>query len=248
MSFSTDFRDIARYERDLKVFADRALPFANRSALNTLAFETRSESQKRIDKQFILRNTFTKRSVQVDRARGLRISEQRARVGSIAEYLETQEFGGTKRKQGKHGVPIPTTVAAGQGQSAKPRTRLPTRSNKLKNISLNRQRSNRTLSRRKRIAATIREAVDTGNRFIFLDLGRTKGIFRVIGGRRNSKNRGAMVPGARLSMIHDLSEESVTIPKSPWLDPSIDRVLPNGPRIYVDALKFQLQRHRLFKP
>ena len=231
------------YEDHLKAFADRAFPFATKNALNSAAFKARELWQRDINVKMITRNKFTERSIQVEQSRTLTVSRQSATVGSTAPYMDEQEFGGTKRKTGQEGVALPTSYSAGQ-DGQQPRTKLPRKPNNIRNIKLQR-RGRKAKSRKHAIVIKMQDAISTGKRLIFLDLGRKKGIFRVIGGSRNFKR--GIPRGAKLRMVYDMSEQSVTIPRNPTLQPAVDRTSILMPDLYIKALKFQLQRQGLFK-
>ena len=234
--FKIDTKDIKDLESDLKTFASRAFPFATKQTLNRSAFEAQKTIKRVIGVKMIERNKFTGRSIQVDQTRTLNVNRQAAVVGSTADYMEDQEFGGITYKSGKEGVDIPTTYSAGQAMSATTRTRLPRRANTMQNIQLQKRRG-KAMNRRQRNLVAIKQAAVTGFKFVFLDLGRKKGIFRVIGGKRRPKIR----------MVHDLTEQSVVIPKNPIFKPSIARTQALMPGFYRDALIFQLKRNNLFR-
>lgn len=234
--FKLDTSELANLESDLKRFAGRAYPFATKQTLNKSAFEARKAIQGEISDKMIERNKFTGRSIQVEQTRTLNVNRQAAVVGSTADYMADQEFGGVKYKGGKEGTPIPTAYGAGQAMNSKPRTRLPRRANTLQNIQLQKRRG-KGITRRQRNLIAIKQAAATGFKFVFLDLGRKKGIFRVIGGKRRPK----------LRMVYDLTEQSVVIPKTPTFAPAVKRTEAKMPGIYRDALLFQLKRHKLFK-
>lgn len=234
--FKIDDREIKRLEGDLKAFASRALPFATKNTLNQAAFTAQRTAREDVAKTMTLRNRFTERSIQVEQTRTLNIRQQAAIVGSIADYMEVQEFGGTKSKTGKEGVAIPTAYSAGQGEGAQPRTRLPRKPNKLSNIRLQRSNKGRG-SRRQRNLVAIKQAASSGSKYVFLDLGRRQGIFKVTGGKRRPKIR----------MVHDLSRDSVTIPRNPWLGPAVAATVPKIPRLYAASLRFQVKRLRILQ-
>ena len=234
--FVVNSSDIRRLESDLKTFARQSVPFATRKTLNDSAFAARAIAQADIKSGMVNRNKFTVQSVRVEQAKTLQISRQQAVVGSIADYLEDQEFGAIKSKTGKEGVGISTSYAAGQGLNKQPRTRLPRKANKMANIQLTNRRSKGS-SRKQRNLVTIKEAASSGRKFVFLDLGRTKGIFKVIGGKRNTK----------IKMVQDMTRESVVIPRNPWLKPAFEEALRMQPAFYADALRFQGRRLGLFR-
>lgn len=234
--FNIDNKDIIKLEKDLKQFASRSLPFATKQTINQSAFQAQKIARADVQKNMINRNKFTIQSIRVNQTRSLNIRQQQASTGSIADYMETQEFGGTKHKKGKEGTPIATSYSAGQAENARPRTRLPKRANKLQNIQLKRQRV-KAKNRKQRNSALVKQASTSSNKYVFLDLKRTKGIFKVIGKKKN----------IRVKMIHDLSNESVSIPRNPWLKPAVDESTRMLPAFYADALRFQLRRRGLFK-
>lgn len=220
--------DVKRFERELKRIKQNALPYAMRSAINSAAFETRKAAQNELAQRMTLRNKWTANSIRVDRAKG---REGVAKTGSIEDYLERQEFGGVSRPAKGDYKPIATSYAAGQGESVKPRTRLPRRPNRLSSISLNRGRRSGT-NRKQRNKLAFIEARDAGEKFVYMDLGRTKGIFRIIGRGRNAKPK----------MVWDLSQKTTRTPRRPWLKPATDKAAPRMPELYAKALKFQLDR------
>ena len=230
--------EIKQFESDLKTFASRAYPFATKFTVNTAAKETMVEARENVGRQMITRNKFTKQSILFNPTRTLNVSRQAATVGSIASYMEDQEFGGIKSKGGKQGVPIATTSASGEGEGVQPRRRLVRQKspNNLANIRLSRKKP-KARSRKQENFLRIKNAVKTGRKFIFLDLQKHPGIYKVTGGKRNPD----------IKLMHDMSKKSVNIPRNPWLAPAVRTVEERVPQIYKEALIFQLKRNNLFK-
>lgn len=233
MVITLDNKDVKRYARQLRVFADKAYPFATKSALNEGAFDAQRRYRGNAREKLTLRNTYTRTSIQVDQARGLNVEAQRAVVGSTAGYMATQEFGGTEEGQGM-AQPIATNTSAGQSYGVRPRTKLPTRRNKRKNINLTRD-DRRGTSRKQRNVAAAMGAAKSG-RVVYMDLGRVKGLFRVKGTRAALDVR----------LIWSLSQKSVKIPATPLLAPAIVETRQRMPQFYLNALRFQVKRHNLF--
>lgn len=231
--FSVNDRQIKEFEKDLKVFAKRAYPFATRNTINSAAFAAQKTAKTIVKNSMIQRNSFTLRSIRVDPARGLDVRTQEAVVGSTADYMEDQEFGVTQKKTGKHGKAIPTSYAAGQGNSRR-RTKVPQKPNKLVNIRLRKSRSKGNKKQRNLIA--IKSAAKSKRKYVFLELSRRKGLFRVLGGKRKP----------RIRMVHDLTHKSVRIPPNPWLIPAVIATQKKIPGIYKKSLQFQLRRLGLF--
>jgi hypothetical protein len=105
-------------------------------------------------------------------------------------------------------------------------------------------------TRKQRMVLTAQHAVNTNNRYVFLELGTNqsvtrKGIFKVTGGKKHVKWGW---PGkAKLKMVHDLSHQSIRIPKHPWMVPAALKASKMSPQFYRRALIFQLKQQRTFR-
>ena len=227
---------IKQFESDLKTFASRAYPFATKNTLNGAAFDARKRYVSNAKDSMTLRTKFTERSMRVEPVRGLNVSRQRSVVGSIAPYMDEQEFGGIKRKTGKTGVPIATSVASGEGEGVRPRRRLVPRSRKLSNIAL-RNKGIKALSKKQKNFLKVKETAKSGRKFVFLDVRRHPGIYRVTGGVRRPQ----------VKLVWDMSKESVVIPRNPMLAPAVRETERIMPELYRDSLIFQLKRQNLFR-
>jgi hypothetical protein len=167
-------------------------------------------------------------------------------TGSTEGYMEDQEFGGTKSKGGKKGVPIPTSYASGEGENAQPRRRLPRKPNTLRNIRLQGNKKKRIPKHdNQALLFKVQDAVESGKRMIYHDFGGRDGILRVLGGRKGFKR--GWPKGAQLKMVHDMTEDSVAIPSKPWLAPAVVKTEKFIFNIYSDSLIFQLKKHNLFQ-
>ncbi len=234
--FNIDDKNINLLQDDLVTFKVKALTFATRATLNELVFESQQLARDKIKDVMILRNKFTVKSIQVEKAKTLRISNQSSIIGSTLDYMEVQEFGSVKTKSSnKKGVAIPTAFSAGQSLKAKPRTRATTRKNRLSNIILNKRIVKRS-SLKQRNLIIIKLAAQSSLKYVYLNLGRTKGIFKVTGTKKRPK----------INMVYNLTNLSVRIPKNPWLLPSFNEAQKLTPDIYRKALIVQLDRHKLF--
>jgi hypothetical protein len=229
--FSIDDKNIRRLESELKTFAAKAYPFATRNTVNRAAFQARSEWQHQIDDKLVQRNKFTRNSIRVETTRTLNVRKQAAVVGSVAPYMDETEFGGVKRDP-----VIATSYSAGQG-NAQPRTRLPRKANKLANIRLKRGSARGAKTKAQANFIRVKEAAASGHKYVYLDLRRGEGIFRVLGGKRKP----------RIRMVHDLSRKSVQIPATPTLAPAVAAARKATPLLYRAALTEQLRRRGLFR-
>ena len=233
--FTVDTSDIKRMERELKGFAHRAFPYATRQTVNDAAFGTMRQARQNVRMGMTTRNKHTLGSIRVNQSRTLQVSQQAAAVGSVADYMERQEFGGTRASKGREGVPIPTSYSSGEGMAARPRKRMPRRPNRIRNVRLSNKRTRG--SRKQRNAAAVRMAATSGQRYVFLDLQKHRGIFRVLGGAKRP----------RVRMVWDMTRRTVQTPRNPWLLPAVRTVQPTIPRIYARNLRFQLKRNNLFR-
>lgn len=234
--FNVDDEKIKQFESDLKTFAKKSFPRATRNTLNTSAFHAQKVARKIVNNKMITRNRFTERSIQVIQTRTLNINAQQSFVGSTEDYMERQEFGGTITSKGKHGVPLATTVASGEGKGSRPRLRLPTRASKLRNIRLD-NRGGTFKSKKQEFFYKLKQASESGHKHVFLETRRKKAIYRVkVSGRKFD-----------IKMLFDLSHRTVTTPRNPWLSPTIKSTERVMPRIHLKSLEFQMKFHGLFK-
>lgn len=165
-------------------------------------------------------------SVQYERATPTALA---AAVGSTAAYMETQELGGTIRKRGKYGVPIPT--AAASGERVTPRLKAVRARNRLSRINLRG-------GGRNGLEDALKLARDGGGE-MFLD----DGIYRV---GKLGKRKGKL----KLVKLHDITRPSITIKPAPWLSPSVDRVTKNGAmqKTFNRLMEAQLKKVKKFNP
>ena len=237
--------ELKQFESDLKTFAARAYPFATKSTLNSAAFDARRRYVENAKDSMTLRNKFTASSVRVDQARTLNVGRQSATVGSIAPYMDEQEFGGVKRAKGKKGVPLATSVASGEGEGVQPRRRLPTAPNRLARIKFGKVGKKKFKSRRQEIFVKTLMAVRSGKRYLYLDTNNKQAIYRIKGrGRLDKRGR---ITGIQMRMVYDLSHKTIRIPRNPMLDPAVKATERIMPELYREALIFQLRRQNLFR-
>jgi len=239
-SFRADFSEWRQYERKLERIRHKAIPFAVRASLDATAFDAQRGSREFVRSKMTLRNKWTGRSIRVNKVgRELNIDRMRSETGSSEDYMRMQEEGGIVRSNGKHGVAIPTSFASGEGLKSKPKKRLPRRANKLSQIKLGRGKT-KFKSKRQEAFLKVKEAVESGHRFVFLDNGRNKAIYRVSGsGRVNKKGK---FSGVKMRMVWNLENKTVKINKTNWLTQEVDDALKGMPQNYKRALLFQLKR------
>lgn len=218
-------------------FASRGLPHAIKFGLNKSAFEARTAYVSRAQEELTLRNAWTRKSIRFSKAGGRSIAGMESVVGSTQEYMRVQEEGGVEQKKGTHGVPIPTSVASGEGRGARPRKKTVRRPSRMRNIQLG-DADVGSMSRKQRNAVTIAIARRQGKRHVFLELdGNVTGIFKLKGGKRSPK----------IDLIWSLQEPIVRTPALNLLEKTMDGMEPRLPEFHKDALIEQLRRHGVIR-
>lgn len=229
MSFTANTAQVRGYENKLRKLNARGITFAETETINTAAFEAQRFARETLGDKMTLRNTWSRKSIRVNKGT-MRTLE--ASVGSTEEYLAKQEKGGTTNAKGSTGVPIATTVASGEGQGTGPRKKLVRRPNRVGNITLSARA--KAGGRKQRNAITISQARRKGQKFVFLELQKRKGIFKLTGGKRK----------LRVQMVQDLSHRTIVTPRNPWLMPAAHRARNRMPATYARELAKQVDRLR----
>ena len=234
-----DVRELHGLEKQLQTFAARALPFATRQTLNQAVYDTRRGYQREMRHELTLRNTWTEGSAKFEPTRVLDISRQHASVGSVLEYMATQEEGGYVHGAQGRSKPVPTAFARVSGQ----RARMVKQANRMRAIALA-DKKHAGQSVKQRLVVAVRVAVQTGRRYVYLDLGGSKGIFRVTGGVDDGRKRG-WAKGAKLRRVWDMSRSAVHVPRHALLRVATNTTTDRLPWLYQQALVAQLRRHGL---
>lgn len=252
VEFALDVSQIEKFEKQtLDKIKKFAFPLAIQNTLNTAAFTTMRQSRKTIREDFEDRNKFTERSILVNKAKTLKISEMVATAGSKAEYMLDQEEGRKVSSKGKQGLRIPTGAAAGQRQQF-PRKKVIKKQFRRGQFKLaNTSGVIKAKSRAQFILMSIRVAALRGRSpFVFLSFGGGKaGIYKVIPRgaapsprykrgkskitRKNKWGRPKGTPGReKLVLIHSFAHKSITIPESKWLSKNANQVGKSLPKIF----------------
>jgi hypothetical protein len=229
-----DTTDAKALERHLRAIKSKAIPYAIRSTQNGLAFKGQQLAKETVKDNMINRNKFAIQSIQVDKARA---GQRYSVLGSTQDFMKVQEFGGVVRDP-----TITTQYASGEGTgSSSPRKRLARRANSLRAIRL-RRKGGKGKSRTQNNLIKVIEAVNSGSKFVYLEMVKKKGIFKVIGGKKNSKK--GWPKGVKIKMVQRTDIKAVTIKPNPWLQPSVAKLKPLAQGIYARALQFQIKNVR----
>ena len=241
---NVDLKNLKLLEKELKVYAAKSYPFATKNTLNDIAFQGKKDYQETIKKDLINRNKFTQGSARLEKTNELKVSRQKVVVGSISKYMGIQEFGGTKKKKSKVGLPIPTSFSAGQSETSKPRLKLPTKARKIENVKLTKRKKQYT-SKSQENFARVKLAAMNKEKHVYLETEKSKGIFELTGSKRVNKQ--GKLNGLKLKMIHSLEQKSVKIKGKGLLTKSTKLTIKNIPVFFDKRLKEQLTRNRLIK-
>lgn len=228
-------RGLDEMQRELETMAKRAVPYAARDMLNSLAFAGRKIWQDEMRASLTLRNAWTTRQALVQKASGTRMPEMQSVLGHTEDYMLRMEYGaGEHAKRG--GVFIPTETAAGQAKgSLRAGRKRAVRKSLIIKVLGKVKRQPRSLSRKARNARAIREAIRDGSRLAYLEMERKRGIYIIKGGRKR--------PDVR--KLYDLTRPFVPMPRIPTLQRTIDRTMTQAPSIGLAAVMRQLDRLRI---
>lgn len=211
-----------RLERILAGIRTRSVDFALKNTMNDLAFAARRNVIEKIDHDFVNRNTWTKRSIRVERARYV---GQGAELGSTEDYMAKQEMGGRGEKY------IATGNASGEGGRVRVRQRAVRANNWINKLGV-RTFPEVSGSRQRKRTATLHMARRENQKYVVLenDEGQ-RGLYRVLGTKKRPKTK----------LIYMLRKSPVQIKKHKWLQPTSERTQ----REQVASLYFARLRQEL---
>lgn len=205
MYIDIDLSQAKRLERILAGIRQRSVGFAIKNTLNDLAFLARRNLVDKIDHDFTNRNTWTKRSIRVERAR---YTGDFSEVGSTEDYMSKQEFGGRGEKY------IATGNASGEGGRVKVRQRAVRASNWINKLSARKFPEVSGSRQRKRVAA-LHMAKRENQKYVVLENDQgDRGLYRVLGTKKRPKSK----------LLYMLRKSPVQIKKHQWLQPTTERV------------------------
>jgi hypothetical protein len=235
MFIRIDTSDFKRLQADLEKFRQKALPHAQRNALNGCAFELQRSWRAEVRSSFTNRNQFTERSIRVDQARGIDMRSMKAVTGSVAEYMDEQEEGATIHGKGAR-KPIPSAYAGGGKPGGGVRPKVVRSAFRLSAIGVSHS-GLKGYGRRRQNAIAIAIAVRKGERFALLNRAKVggKGIFEV----RGLKKR------ASVKLVWDFSRGSVHIKPEPTMHRAVATSSARFQAIMQQALLEQLKRAKV---
>jgi len=209
---------------------------AVKNTLNIAAALTRRNAVAEVKKDFTLRNTWTVRNIQFDKATGTDIRKMKSRVGATerASYMATQEKGGRRPRRGRV-TSIPQRKARMGDSLSKPVTRAKYIS-RIKPRIVSGAHAKAQPSHR---AYGVAQMAVAFKKKLFLK--RNDNIYWVASFEtRNGRVR------AQLEHLYHITAKSLMIKKETWLEPSIRRPVENFSKIYRGQLR-KLWKYDAFK-
>ena len=222
-------------DRSLKRgFAD--FPKANleavKNTLNTAAALTRRGGIQNVRDDFTLRNTFTTRNIQFEKAEGSSINQLESRAGATerAKYMAKQESGGIRdlSKKSKGSTAIPTTGVRIGFSGAKPVNKKMYLRSIRKKMVKGRIRKNFKSPKARMVARMF-----VANRENKLFRRSDGSIIRVKQFSKSGRNRVT----ARTQLLYTLVRRPLIIKKQPWLEPATVKPSRDLDNIYRSNLR-----------
>jgi len=213
-----------------------AVDAAIRNYVNDLAFDTKKKTRSTLNTFKFTNNStrkFTQRGIFVQKAaRGSMVPESEVgatgslkgstRTSRKASYLARQELGGTVTQLKSSGV--------GERQNLIAPNPVFNRQRKLNKLAGKIAKPTKGLRNKQAMASAIQNARSKNKRIA----GTPYGLYRV--------NKGS----ARLIWKYK-GRGTITTPKTPWLQPAVDKVMVRRDAVFKGALNFQLRRIRGLK-
>lgn len=233
MIIRIDFPRSGALVEALKKAAPKALNYAQRDALNAIAYTCRTEYAQRAKGAFTMRNSFTERSIRFDKAERKGPNSMVSRAGSTVPWMARREDDAVETS-GKSAVAIP--VAGAAGQTGTQRTRAVRRPNYMGAITLNRAKARNPTGGKRQANAVAMRLAAKGSKVAYLETAKGAGLFRVtMRGRKKFSVR----------LLYDLSHKSVRTPGKHLLEQSAQLAAKAGPKLFETQLKKQLARARV---
>jgi hypothetical protein len=226
---NADTKAMGLYAQDLKKLSTVAIGFAVAQAMTDVARQAEREWKQELSERFTLRNRWTQGSIRSIGAKPVPGGTTHSTVGSMAPYLRTQEDGGTLHGKNGGAKSIPVDWA----RVGKSHAKLVAKPNQARNIDL---LPGRAKSSRRRNASAITQATRKGRKYVFLEKGNKRGIFKLTGGKKNPK----------LNLVQTLSHDSVRIKRASTMEPAAMTAVKFAPQAYRSAFSYQLYRLRTY--
>lgn len=238
IEFSLDTSEHLKEARRVTLLSSQGIPNAVKYVLDELAVRTGQAAKRGLKSKFVLRNTWTARNTAFEKttfAKDLSLMESAA--GSRLTYMAEQEAGARHTAGGKHGVPIPTPMAAGQAAGSR-RTKLVRRANWLSRMKplkgVYADALAASSNRKQHYAVAVAMTKRARKRFLYWQSARTgrKGLYKLAG------------DAWKIEMVYDLSHRRTYATARHWLLKPTSETLPLMHSLFARALRYQLYKLR----
>lgn len=208
---------------------------AVKNMLDITVSVARKNAIREIEKDFTLRNSFTKKSIWFDKVKTNNISKMDSKMGAgkRAAYMKKQEEGGVRDRKGSV-TAIPKKRARQSGSNARPVSM----ANYMRKIQPNIVHGAHKKSQPSHRAYGVAQMAVAFEKKKFLK--RNSNIYRV---ESFSSKRGRV--RVRLTHLYNIQEKPLTIKKETWLEPSIKRPAENMSYTYLNQLERLLKNMKI---
>ena len=230
-------KDVAQLERTLQRLNKQGIPYAVRFALDKTAFDGMREAKVEAKRVFTMRNTWTERSIQVNKVPKTtnEIHRMASEMGSRMAYMGEQEKGFTRSASGSQGVQVPTAQAAGQGDATR-RTRPVKKQFRWSTIRSVKRRA--PVSSKQATFVALTEAIKARDKIVFMRLGRVRGFWQIRG--RIGKDGRPIIN--KLALIWNANRSIVKTSRHRWMEPAAERARQRIPANYNETLSEQVNK------
>ena len=211
-------KQVEQLERTLQRLNKQGIPYAVRFALDRTAFDGMREAKEEAKRVFTMRNTWTERSIQVNKVPKAtkEIHRMASEMGSMQAYMGQQEEGFTRSSSGSQGVQVPTPHAAGQGDATR-RTR-PIRK-QFRWATLRTVKRRTPASDKQATFLALTEAIKAREKVVFMRLGRVRGFWHIQG--RIGKDGRPII--SKLRLLYNANRTIVKTSSHKWMEPAAMR-------------------------
>jgi hypothetical protein len=210
----------------LEEYPLRQVPKAARFIVNQMAFESRQQAIKEIDKRMILRNKFVTGRTQFEQSPFSRdLSDIQAKMGALESisFMAKQETGFVIKPTRGRKVAIPTRSTR-ISKSIEKRKRTIYRKSRLGNVRKIKKGTNK---QREIFILTQQMARERDKRPALLPYSQKPGIYLI----RNVRKRKTGTFSFKLIQLYDTSKSQVIVKPHPWMRPTVEKIFKRQAKI-----------------
>lgn len=236
--FKTNTEKIVKdYNRRLNQMGSKGIPMTATFTLNEMAKRSMDISRRNFKRDRVIRSSWAERGILFQQTRrGIPIRMMESRSGSIRDFGDIQEHGGTIRANKKF-LPIPSLASRTSGSKGKriaKKFNMPIKARRLPNIGGSLQRRFAAMLNWNRRAKYYGPFLITNEEAGSEKLPR--GIFELRGQDRNKRGGGKIVVLRKM-------KELVKVPGNPYIAPAGIKIGKKMDRIYINRARFILRKY-----